>query len=46
MQKRANELGAQAAKPLLLEAGFKGLMQQFHLPPAFPSEEFEFDQEQ
>jgi len=46
LQKRANELASQAAKPLLLELGFKGLMYQYHLPPAFPGEELEFDQEQ
>jgi arylsulfatase A-like enzyme len=46
LQQRVDELAAQAAKPLLLELGFKGLMHQYHLPPAFPGEEFEFDQEQ
>jgi len=46
LQKRVNELAAQAAKPLLLEAGFKSIMQQFHLPPAFPGEEIELNQEQ
>ncbi|HRY47668.1 MAG TPA: arylsulfatase [Candidatus Paceibacterota bacterium] len=45
LQRRANELAAQAAKPALLELGFKELMHQFHLPPAFPDEEFEFIQE-
>src|SRR5262245_14179651 len=45
LQKRANELAAQAAKPMLLELGFKQLMHQFHLPPAFPGEELEFSQE-
>jgi arylsulfatase A-like enzyme len=45
LQSRANELAAQAAKPMLLEAGFKELMHLFHLPPAFPGEEFEFIQE-
>jgi arylsulfatase A-like enzyme len=45
LQKRANELAAQAAKPLLLEVGFKDLMHQFHLPPAFPGEEFDFNNE-
>jgi arylsulfatase A-like enzyme len=45
LQKRANELAAQAAKPLLLEVGFKGIMREFHMPPAFPGEELEFNQE-
>jgi arylsulfatase A-like enzyme len=45
LQRRVNELAAQAAKPLLLELGFKELMHQFHLPPAFPNEEFDLDQE-
>ena len=46
LQQRVDELAAQAAKPLLLELGFKELMHQYHLPPAFPGEELEFDQEQ
>lgn len=45
LQKRANELASQATKPLLLELGFKELMHQYHLPPAFPGEELDFDQE-
>lgn len=45
LQKRANELAAQAAKPMLLELGFKEVMHLFHLPPAFPGEDFEFNQE-
>lgn len=45
LQARVNELAAQAAKPMLLELGFKELMHQYHLPPAFPGEEFEFLQE-
>jgi arylsulfatase A-like enzyme len=45
LQKRVNELAAQAAKPLLLQLGFKEVMHQFHLPPAFPDEEFDFVQE-
>jgi arylsulfatase A-like enzyme len=45
LEKRANELAAQAAKPLLLELGFKEVMHQFHLPPAFPGEELELLQE-
>jgi len=45
LQQRANELAAQAVKPLLLEVGYKGIMREFHLPPAFPGEELEFNQE-
>jgi arylsulfatase A-like enzyme len=45
LQKRADELASQAAKPLLLEASFQTLMHDFHLPPAFPGEEFQLDQE-
>lgn len=45
LQKRANALSAQAAKPMLLELGFQSLMHQFHLPPAFPGEELEFNRE-
>ncbi len=45
LQRRANELATQAAKPLLLEAGFQELMRLYHLPPSFPGEEFELIQE-
>jgi arylsulfatase A-like enzyme len=45
LQKRADELAAQAAKPLFLEMGFKSLLEQAHLPPALPGEEFEFGEE-
>jgi hypothetical protein len=45
LQSRANELAAQAAKPMLLEAGFREVMHLFHLPPAFPGEEFDLSQE-
>lgn len=45
LQKRINELSTQAAKPLLLEAGFKSLLKEFHLPPAFPGEELDLSQE-
>ena len=45
LQQCANELAAQAAKPMLLEAGFKELMRLYHMPPAFPGEEFDFIQE-
>jgi len=45
LQKRASELAAGAAKPLYLETEFKAMLQRAKLPPAFPGEEFEFDQE-
>ena len=45
LQKRASELAAVAAKPLYLETEFKAMLQRAKLPPAFPGEEFEFDQE-
>lgn len=45
LQKRANALAAEAAKPLLLELGFQEILHQFHLPPAFPGEEFELNVE-
>jgi arylsulfatase A-like enzyme len=45
LEKRANELAAEGAKPLLLQAGFGELLRMFRLPPAFPGEEFNLDQE-
>jgi arylsulfatase A-like enzyme len=45
LQKRASELAAAAVKPLYLETEFKAMLQRAKLPPAFPGEEFEFDQE-
>lgn len=45
MQKRIEELSAQAAKPLLLQAGFQSILKEFHLPPAFPGEEMDLSQE-
>lgn len=45
LQKRIGELSTQAAKPLLLEAGFQSILKEFHLPPAFPGEEMDFSQE-
>jgi len=41
LQKRADDLAAQAAKPMFLEMGFKLIQQQAHTPPAFPEEEFD-----
>lgn len=45
LQKRISELSTQAAKPLLLEAGFQSILKEFHLPPAFPGEEMDLSQE-
>jgi hypothetical protein len=45
LQKRANELAASMAKPMLMEAEFKAVMQRLHMPPALPGEEFEFNEE-
>jgi arylsulfatase A-like enzyme len=45
LQKRANELAATMAKPMLLQTEFKALQQRLHLPPALPGEEFEFNEE-
>lgn len=45
LQKRIEELSRQAAKPLLLEAGFQSIREDFHLPPAFPEQEMDLSQE-
>jgi hypothetical protein len=45
LQKRANSLATEAAKPMLIELGFQEILHQFHLPPAFPGEEFDLNQE-
>lgn len=45
LERRLNELAAQAAKPMLLQAGFEEVMHLFHLPPAFPGEEYDLDTE-
>ena len=46
LQKRANELAATMAKPMLLETEFKALKARLSLPPSLPNEEFEFNEEQ
>jgi arylsulfatase A-like enzyme len=46
LQKRANELAATMVKPLLLETEIKMMLQRLAMPPALPSDEFEFNQEQ
>lgn len=45
LQKRANELAGEAVNPLLLDLGFQQILREFHLPPAFPGEEFELNSE-
>jgi len=45
LQKRISELSTQTAPSLLLQAGFQSILQQFHLPPAFPGEEMDLSQE-
>ena len=45
LQKRAQELAAAGAKPLFMEEGFGQIVRWSQLPPAFPGEELEFDQE-
>jgi len=45
LQKRANQLTAEAAKPMLLDGRFKAIKQTVHLPPVLPGEEFEPNQE-
>jgi arylsulfatase A-like enzyme len=45
LQKRAQELAAAGAKPLFIEEGFGQIVRWSQLPPAFPGEELEFDQE-
>jgi arylsulfatase A-like enzyme len=39
LQKRANELAAAQAKPLMLETEFKAMKQRLKLPPALPEDE-------
>src|SRR5215469_14541846 len=45
LRKRANELAAAMAKPLLLEAEFGAMRERLHMPPALPSEEASFNEE-
>jgi len=45
LRKRANELAAAMAKPLLLEAEFGAMRERLHIPPALPSEEASFNEE-
>ena len=41
--KRANELAAEMAKPLLLQTEFEAVRERMSRPPAFPSEDSLFD---
>ena len=45
LKRRANELAAQQAKPLFLQAEFGAMRQRLHLPPALPGEEASFNEE-
>jgi L,D-transpeptidase-like protein len=45
LQKRAQELAAAGVKPLFMQEGFEQIVRWSHLPPAFPGEELEFNQE-
>jgi arylsulfatase A-like enzyme len=38
LQKRANELAAQAEKPILLQIEFKNIIERMHLPPTLPAD--------
>jgi len=45
LQVRANELAVASAKSPLLQMEFQALQKRMGSPPAFPGEEFEFNQE-
>lgn len=45
LKKRVDALAAEAAKPTLLELAFGAVVHQYHLPPAFPGEEYQLAQE-
>lgn len=45
LQKRANDLAATMAKPMMLLTEFDAIRQRSALPPALPGRELEFDQE-
>ena len=45
LQKRANELAAMMAKPLLLQTEFNAMRERLHMPPALPGEEVLIDEE-
>jgi len=46
LQKRANELAAAQAKPLLLQVVFRDFREGLHMPPALPGEEVQLEDEQ
>jgi arylsulfatase A-like enzyme len=46
LQKRADELAATMAKPMLLQVEFNAMRERLHLPPALPGEDFELNEEQ
>ena len=46
LQKRANELAATMAKPLLLTTEFNAMLERLSLPPTLPSEEMQFDDDE
>ena len=46
LQKRANQLAAVEAKPLLLEIEFQAIRKRLTMPPALPGEEFQLQDEQ
>jgi arylsulfatase A-like enzyme len=46
LQARANELAATAAKPTLLMIEFDAMRKRLAMPPAFPGQELELDEEQ
>ncbi len=46
LQKRANELAATMAKPMLLETEFNAMRERLHMPPALPKEDFQLNEEQ
>lgn len=45
LQKRANELAATMAKPLLLQAEFGAMRERLHMPPALPGEDASLNEE-
>ena len=45
LKNRANELAAQAAKPLFLVTELQAVMKRIAVPAALPGEEFEFNED-
>jgi hypothetical protein len=46
LQKRANELAAEAEKPILLQIEVKNIIERMHLSPALPGDLENLDAEQ